>query len=549
MCNCSAFSIYVHPSRKQCSSGSDCNHFPGADCWHSHCTSGGVRCAYDTDCRLREAACIYARCIRLYQPCRVSADCPLYPVTSCRGSVCVKQLAQSRECSSQYDCLQYPGTVCSYGRCERAEEIDCVRDLDCPSGTVCRDRRCVRRRPSHHPSQGSECRSDTDCLSLPGTYCVKGRCLLVEQIGCRTDGDCPPEAQCVNGRCSKKSQSNECRTDSDCRLYPGTYCVAGKCLKAEEISCSTDNDCPPGTWCINGKCAKMSQSNACRTDVDCRRYPGTYCVFGKCQKLEDIGCQRDSDCPAGAQCVDQKCRKQERCAKDEDCLLYPRMSCINSMCVTVRRPCTQDSDCPYRPHTACIASRCEKVRQPCKQDTDCVFYPDVKCIAGYCAKDGEKCTVDRDCPNYPATRCVASKCVAVGGSCSKDEECPAYPYLECTNSKCQKVPAPCRSDNDCDQKPLRECIYELCIKRRYCNQTWDCPFAPEVPCKGNQCVSLVGKCNSDADCAVYGSRRYCIKTTCKGAPENNNNNKNNDNDTGSGSNNYIKDFIPAQSAV
>jgi hypothetical protein len=126
-------------------------------------------------------------------PCRTSMDCPDSPPLPavCYGpispaSICVEMAG----CTSNEDCVNYKGTVCSTGAGAQAADGGPSCRPPCTSNDDC--------------NYWESCQTDGICQPLP----------------CET---CPSYLSCTGGKCGPKS----CTTDADC---PGAYCVDDTCF-------------------------------------------------------------------------------------------------------------------------------------------------------------------------------------------------------------------------------------------------------------------------------------------------------------------------------
>jgi hypothetical protein len=120
-------------------------------------------------------------------------DCPDSPPLPavCYGpispaSICVEMAG----CTSNEDCVNYKGTVCSTGAGAQAADGGPSCRPPCTSNDDC--------------NYWESCQTDGICQPLP----------------CET---CPSYLSCTGGKCGPKS----CTTDADC---PGAYCVDDTCF-------------------------------------------------------------------------------------------------------------------------------------------------------------------------------------------------------------------------------------------------------------------------------------------------------------------------------
>jgi len=185
-----------------------------------------------------------------------------------------------KTCRNQADCTQ-PGTSCmlsttrfSYPPCIAGMQpppAECQRDLDCPPGQQCHDRRldCPQYYSKCLPSmctptscgQGARCLGDGRCEALP---CTDG------SWTCRADQRCSPDPKalsrdangCVPRPCN---DGYACPSNQLCDLgAPGTDahgCRAKTC--AEGVLCPAWQRCrmtPPPSSC---------EARPCKVDADC----------------------------------------------------------------------------------------------------------------------------------------------------------------------------------------------------------------------------------------------------------------------------------------
>ena len=107
-------------------------------------------------------------------------------------------------------------TVCNEGR----GTITCTADLDCPSGSICRDNRCgLINNDGGGPQLLPEAGIGTSCAA--------------DNLGCSNDIQCC-SGNCVNALCS-----------------PITASPAPTCKNVYELCIA---DCCPGLTCTNGSC-------------------------------------------------------------------------------------------------------------------------------------------------------------------------------------------------------------------------------------------------------------------------------------------------------
>lgn len=166
---------------------------PSIDCDRSFCTH--PRCCVNSDCPSGEV-CIGYDCM----PC----------TTELCGKTC---------CAPNFTCVNdvctCPGKVC-FGVCDPAAQ--CCNSVDCPSGSTCQSRRCVR---------------------CAGVICTPGTC--ISGGSCCLNSDCPANSTCNTNQCvacAGRVCSNTCIADATCCTdadCPSNVCTLNQC-EPEETS-------------------------------------------------------------------------------------------------------------------------------------------------------------------------------------------------------------------------------------------------------------------------------------------------------------------------
>jgi hypothetical protein len=128
-------------------------------------------------------------------PCHTSMDCPGSPSSPisdvCYGPISPESICLAAAgCTSNQDCVNYKGTVCSTGSGAEAEDGGPTCRPPCTSNGDC--------------NYWESCQTDGTCQPLP----------------CES---CPSYLSCTGDKCGPKS----CNTDADC---PGAYCVDNTCF-------------------------------------------------------------------------------------------------------------------------------------------------------------------------------------------------------------------------------------------------------------------------------------------------------------------------------
>lgn len=145
----------------------------------------------------------------LGEECSLDSDCD-QPLV-CRIDRCRKECAVSRDCIGPADCLV---DVNGLGACQLFDEIECMRDSDCPGELVCGAGRCTSG-----CRESRDCRGGAECEGLEGGPCTGEVCICIDRavVECIYHGDChvgqPRDERfaCVQGTCRP-----ECFSDREC---------------------------------------------------------------------------------------------------------------------------------------------------------------------------------------------------------------------------------------------------------------------------------------------------------------------------------------------
>jgi hypothetical protein len=208
---------------------------------------GGSGQGGGSNCDPQTAAC----------PCATSAECP-------NGTECLDGLCLAG-CNFSYECG--PGKVCANGKCEPG----CDAQKPCGAGYVCDKGVCQPDPGNPACDTQNPCPSGEICVSgLCTTGCTKNADCGAGKIcdsttascipdpsptpGCSASEPCPGTAKCMaDGYCHYP-----CATAAACKLIDNRFvaCDQGYCKTQEEVSpeCSLDKPCPAGKDCISNKC-------------------------------------------------------------------------------------------------------------------------------------------------------------------------------------------------------------------------------------------------------------------------------------------------------
>lgn len=384
-------------------------------------------------------------------------------------------------CTVDADCA-VPGAFCGGGFCRELPGGECTTDRDCPEGTLCVGRACVR--------DAVRCDTDRDCPD-PATTCENGTC-VTPTAGCTTDDECPRGEICEGGACRPAPAG--CETDDVCG--PGRRCLDGTCVD-DAPACDEDADCADGSGCVDGVCVPTGD---CQGDRDCG--PGERCEAGACVPATP-GCTDDAECGAGEICRDGACVPDlPPCGADTDC--PGTLVCREGLCVPDEAECVADGDCA-RGET-CEAGACVPVEPGCGPGAECP--PNSRCEDGVCVLVDPGCGADADCD--VGERCVSGVCEAASPECVVDGDCAADEI--CRQGACVADLPDCVADADC--APGQICSNNACVAAPdECRVDADCP-AGEV-CTRGACVAPPPECVADRDCPAGET---CRAGVCVGGP-------------------------------
>ena len=144
-------------------------------------------------------------------------------------------------------------------------------------------------------------------------------------------------------------------------------CIAFAALPACNCSgttgdvCTQNSECSAGATCINGACAKIPQ---CSRSADCDA--GSSCISGQCVAVGNP-CNNNSACAAGASCSTHHVCAPPSCTSAIDCGL--QQVCISGSCAPVGTPppdCDAGSNCVFPPPPpdsgpTCVNLQCAQV--------------------------------------------------------------------------------------------------------------------------------------------------------------------------------------------
>jgi hypothetical protein len=146
----------------------------------------------------------------------------------------------------------------------------CVRDAECPVGSICEGGACVPNKAAEPDPSTWECKADNNCPQ--GRLCYEHKC--IREMPCQTDKECQGQDICDAGVCIPTSAASDlfkpdplCTADDQCR--EGRACREGKCQDGEPdrfqykvpgggdgAACKVDVDCPGRQVCHELLCQR-----------------------------------------------------------------------------------------------------------------------------------------------------------------------------------------------------------------------------------------------------------------------------------------------------
>uniref|UniRef100_A0A182M1U8 EGF-like domain-containing protein n=1 Tax=Anopheles culicifacies TaxID=139723 RepID=A0A182M1U8_9DIPT len=473
-------------------------------------------CATNRDC-LDDQLCIQGVC----QPtCRSNTTCPDFQY--CHNGICTKEFKcrTDDECDADEMCITDSNgrsecrNACNTGRVLCGRNADCnarnhVAECECKQGFF-RDAAGICRKV--------ECASDEDCSS--DKVCDNHAC----KIACLTS-----ETPCgANALCSAENHQQVC------------YCQPGFTGDPKR-GCSLIDFCKERPCAPNAKCRNSRGSYRCSCPAGLVGDP----YQGGCKKAAE--CERDSDCPDAAECVQEngesKCRDvcanvtcgpNAECAArkhNADCKCRARFEGdpkdLTNGCKPKPQSCKRNNDCPENSYChgqickpACsetdecnqdevcssgqCINPCHEVNA-CGMNAECLMGAHTKqcsCPAGFtgdaaveCVRVPISCASSADCVD--GSICKESMCLP---RCRNDQECALNE--KCLQGSCMLT---CRLDNDCFLGHI--CLSGRCVYG--CHADSDC--SASETCRDNRCVNPCSEnpCGPNAACTVVNHRASC----------------------------------------
>lgn len=442
---------------------------------------GGCRypdeCANHSDCPL-SAACEQNRCTnpcqRASEVCGQNAECSVNAhevLCTCpantRGDP--HTLCKIVECTDNNDCSI--DLACVENSCVNPCQLEhsCGRNADCTVENhvgIC----ACRPETTGNPLLGcvpvQYCSNNQQCQS--GTICNGGVCCSL----CSTQRDCVGDQVCLQGICQPT-----CQTNATCAEFQ--HCQNNICV--QQVRCRSDGDCHTTESCVLDAYGRAECRDACQGRVLCGRNAECTaranaavcsCKPGfvgdaetGCSRIE---CERDQDCSADKQCDGNVCRIA--CLLGEPCG-------ANALCDAENHR----KVCHCQPgYTGDARVQCALVdvcrQRPCAPGAKCTNVQrafECSCPHGLVGdaynegcRSAVECVNDSDCPATAACKQVDGepKCkdVCEDNVCAQNAQCFGDNHKSVCNCRqgfagnpldraigCRLLPSACASNGDC----------------------------------------------------------------------------------------------------
>ncbi|MEZ4390403.1 MAG: hypothetical protein R3A48_04845 [Polyangiales bacterium] len=481
--------------------------------------TGPARCVSSADCagnpmgavcNTETGQCV--GCVASNDTCEAGNYCD--PMTG----MCVRGCRDDNACASTPDA---DGGVGPQLRCNPTTRncVQCVTDMHCPAGTLCRGNECV-----------VGCMDDTRCAM--GETCCNGGCVNTQNNtdncgACGTQCMVPnAQAACAAGQCAvgtctgdrrdcNSDVTDGCETDTNsslehcggcgrlCNSPPNAAgaCTAGVCT----FTCATgfaDCDNDPSNGCevdlnasndhcgaCGAACAPANATGACMMG-QCAVAACTM-GFGDCDGLVSNGCEANvqtstTHCGTCGTMCPTPSNGEAACAMG---------TCGISTCGSGFADCDGDAMSGCEVNTQTSTAHCGACGNACELPN-----ATAACTAGACAV-GSCATGFADCDNDPSNGCEVNtqtstaNCGACGNACATTNGSAACAAGSCATGGCNTGFA------DCDGDPANGCEVNTQTNAGNCGACGTvCNLANATAvCGAGTCA--VGTCNAGfADC-------------------------------------------------
>ena len=505
--------------------------------------------------------------------CSVDEECPTNKM--CKNSVCVNPCLVEDPCPVTAEC--YAENHKAMCRCPpgmqgdpyvRCLVVGCRSNPDCPTDKACVNTVCV-----DSCLYTNDCAPNAECYVFQHTagcrcppelpygdprFMCEGKKIISDDPvpECRSDGECPSQLACINGRCVNPCHIlDPCHDTAECQVIDSVpvrtmvcVCPDGFIMGRNDTcvlvdlklppGCRSDSQCGESLACVNKMCKDPCD---CGDNADCEivnHRPVCTCQVGF-QGNPDIGCfpigcQVDNDCEDDKACYEGVCANpclvNDPCAANAECYASRHKAFCRcpsglkgdgfSECIYVG--CRINSECPF--DRGCINTQCVDpciYEDPCSPSAECVnidHEPKCRCPAGF--------TGD------PKIRCVP----IYEPECRIDSDCPSQ--QACLNEQCANpctTLQPCHESAMCkviDTEPLRTMIC-ICPDGMVVEEGGVCELVPPIKpvcevdpeCPTDKaCINGFCKdpcqCGANANCEIVEHHPVCsCKLGYEGDPE------------------------------
>ena len=393
-------------------------------------------------------------------------------LTKCSDTCVDTQLSRSHCGACGTACKD--GEVCSAGTCT----LSCQQGLTDCSGT------CVNTQSNrtHCGACGTACKS--------GEVCDAGTC----KVSCPTD-----QTLCNNTCTNTKSDRANCGAcGTVCK--GGEVCSAGTCA----LSCQTGlTEC--NKTCVDTKSSR-SHCGACGTT--CKT--GEICTAGACV----LSCPPPfSAC--GQSCVNTSTDSKHCGACNSACT--SSQVCNQGIC-QAKPECLKNTDCPSG--RSCVNQKC--VAQGCNSSLDCPGTQLCNFSTRTCYDPSQGCNTDADCPGAQICNTSNGRCTT---RCLSDADCPGAQICNTSNGKCTSSQTGKKVGEECGQQVGNcatglQCVGTSLWGKFYCFT--DCKTNPNACPTGTTCIaasSTISVCAKEASkgdaCDYAGSAQALCKSNQK----------------------------------
>jgi len=408
----------------------------------------------------------------------------------------------------------------------------CRRNVDCQTGQLCVDQRCVKA-----------CNGNQDCGGKDQA-CIEGYCAPVPAAQCAAGSDCTRPgacqlaagASCSGGTCRYQSkpagescaEDNLCTSDERCDgdgvcAFTEKFCLeppAAECVDSNSVFRSYGNPghCDPAT----GDCQYPPLDRPC---ANCSTTCAARCAGIACSALNG-GCQSNGVCvpEEPPRCEYQVAAENTACSLPTDPLGTFSGHCFGGQCAG----CTDATGCTTPPgaHPECFSAACRA--GVCAYDP----LPQISCEVARCADgylyDPRSCGQAGDCPEMTRQSCHGFRCNPDGltclTACGGDGDCVPGAYCD-TSNRCAGL---LEDGESCAGLGNERCLSGYCdgalccAGGDCCNQAIDCPasYAHASVCSDSSTSTPCQGTRFDATCRSY----VCASTPvdddsgCNGLP-------------------------------